>query len=103
MEKRAALGKFYYRPPNGESWCDLAFRIRSVWRDIRADFVDENIMIVTHEAVIRVFKYVLENLTEQEILAIDKAGNVENCAVTSYDFETETKKYVLRRENFCVV
>jgi broad specificity phosphatase PhoE len=102
MAKRAALGKFYYRPPQGESWCDLAFRIRCVWRDIRDDFVDENVMIVTHEAVIRVFRYVLENLTEQEILAIDRAGNVENCAITSYDFWAETRKFVLRRDNFCV-
>lgn len=102
MAKRAALGKFYYRPPNGESWCDLAFRIRCVWRDIRNDFADENVMIVTHEAVIRVFRYVLENLTEQEILAIDKAGNVENCGVTSYNFAAETRKFVLRQDNFCV-
>lgn len=102
MAKRAALGKFYYRPPNGESWCDLAFRTRCVWRDIRDDFAGENVMIVTHEAVIRIFRYVLENLTEQEILAIDKAGNVENCAITSYNFEAETRKFVLRQDNFCV-
>jgi len=102
MEKRAALGKFYYRPPNGESWCDLAFRIRSAWRDIREDFAGENIMIVTHEAVIRIFRYVLENLSEEEILAIDKIGDVQNCAVTSYNFETEARKFVLRHDNFCV-
>lgn len=102
MEKRAALGKFYYRPPSGESWCDLAFRVRGVWRDIRDDLAGENVMIVTHEAVIRVFRYVLEDLTEREILAIDKAGNVENCAVTSYDFMSETGKFVLREDNFCV-
>ena len=103
MEKRAVLGKFYYRPPHGESWCDVAFRIRSLWRDIRNDFVDENIMIVTHEAVIRIFRYVLENLSEEEILAIDKRGDVKNCAVTSYSFETEARKFVLRHDNFCVL
>lgn len=102
MAKRAALGKFYYRPPNGESWCDLAFRVRSVWRDMRDDFAGENVMIVTHEAVIRVFRYVLENLTEQEVLAIDKAGNVENCAITSYNFRADTQKFVLHQDNFCV-
>ena len=25
-----ALGKFYYRPPGGESWCDVILRLRSV-------------------------------------------------------------------------
>ncbi len=102
MDKRLHLGKFYYRPPNGESWCDVAFRIRGAWRDIREDFAGENIMIVTHEAVIRIFRYVLENLSEEEILAIDKIGDVQNCAVTSYNFETEARKFVLRHDNFCV-
>ena len=102
MDKRLHLGKFYYRPPNGESWCDVAFRIRGAWRDIREDFAGENIMIVTHEAVIRIFRYVLENLSEEEILAIDKIGDVQNCAVTSYNFETDARKFVLRHDNFCV-
>ncbi|MCA1626330.1 MAG: histidine phosphatase family protein, partial [Acidobacteria bacterium] len=85
-----------------ESWCDVAFRIRSVWRDIREDFADESVMIVTHEAVIRIFRYVLENLSEEEILAIDKSCNVQNCAVTSYNFEAETRKFVMCQDNFCV-
>ena len=102
MEKRAALGKFYYRPPHGESWCDVAFRIRSFWRDLRDDFPEESVMIVTHEAVIRIFRYVLENLSEQEILAIDRSCDVGNCFVTSYNFEAETGKLVLHQDNFCV-
>ena len=29
-KRRDLLGKFYYRPPGGESWADVALRIRSV-------------------------------------------------------------------------
>ncbi|MFL6115433.1 MAG: histidine phosphatase family protein, partial [Catenulispora sp.] len=29
-ERRDLLGKFYYRPPGGESWADVGLRIRSV-------------------------------------------------------------------------
>jgi broad specificity phosphatase PhoE len=101
-EKRLHLGKFYYCPPGGESWCDVAFRIRTVWRDIREDCADESVMIVTHEAVIRLFRYVLENLTEEEILAIDKSCDVQNCAITSYNFEVQTRRFVLCQDNFCV-
>ena len=103
MKKRAVLGKFYYRPPHGESWCDAAFRIRSAWRDIRDDFAGENVMIVTHEAIIRIFRFVLENLSEEEILEIDRMGDVQNCAVTSYDFDKADGKFVLRHDNFCVL
>ena len=29
-QRRDLLGKFYYRPPGGESWADVALRIRSL-------------------------------------------------------------------------
>jgi len=46
--RRARLGKLYYRPPGGESWADVALRLRSFLselRDVRhryqQDFVDQ--------------------------------------------------------------
>ena len=82
FKRREEIGKFYYRPPGGESWVDVAQRVRGFYRDIANA---ERILIVTHEVVIRVFRYVLENLTEEQILAIDKSCDVENGAITSYD------------------
>jgi broad specificity phosphatase PhoE len=32
--RRAWLGKFSYRPPGGESWADVALRIRTLFRDL---------------------------------------------------------------------
>ncbi len=96
--KREHYGKFYYRPVGGENWADVALRVRSFWSDLRQDFADENVLIITHEVVIRVFRYVLENLTEAEILAIDKSCDVENGAVTSYKFENG--KAILELDNF---
>jgi broad specificity phosphatase PhoE len=32
-DRRHWLGKFYYRPPGGESWVDVALRLRSFLRD----------------------------------------------------------------------
>jgi broad specificity phosphatase PhoE len=98
-KKRELLGKFYYRPIGGESWCDVAFRVRSVWRDIREKSADENVLIVTHEAVIRLFRYVLENLTEEEILAIDRACDVENCEITAYKFDETRSAMILQSDN----
>ena len=97
--KREELGKFYHRPIGGESWADVALRVRSFWGDLRENFADEKILIVTHEVVIRVFRYVLENLTEAGILAIDRASDVENCAVTSYYFDADGSKPSLKLDN----
>jgi 2,3-bisphosphoglycerate-dependent phosphoglycerate mutase len=97
--KREELGKFYHRPIGGESWCDVALRVRSFWRDLREMHADEKVLIVTHEVVIRLFRYVLENLTEAEILAIDRACDVENCAVTSYHFDADGNIPTLKLDN----
>ena len=81
---RAFLGKFFHRPPGGESWVDVAARIRSVIGDLRADHEGEDVVIVTHQAVILLFRYVLEGLTEAEVLAIDQAEEIGNTAITTY-------------------
>ena len=99
MAKREAIGKFYYRPPGGESWCDVALRVRNFWRDLYLNHPDERILIVTHEVVVRIFRYVVERLTEAEILAIDKASDVQNGAITSYHLEAETNKLLLKFDN----
>ena len=81
---RAFLGKFFHRPPGGESWADVAFRVRSVLTDLRLDHAGQRVMLVAHQAVITVARYVLEDMTEAEVLAADRAEEVVNTAVTTY-------------------
>ena len=81
-ERRAYLGKFWYRPPGGESWADVALRIRHVLRDIRSDYADERVLVVSHDVPILMTRYVLESLTPQE--AVELSGQVVNCGMTTY-------------------
>jgi broad specificity phosphatase PhoE len=83
--RRDLLGKFYYRPPGGESWADVALRIRSLLATESLRHDCDRLMIVAHQAVIMVFRYVLEELTEQELLAVDKEEQVANASVTRYE------------------
>ncbi len=82
--RRDDVGKFYYRPPGGESWTDVVLRVRSVLADIRAEYHDERVWVFSHQAVIMSFRYVLESLDEQGILAIDRHEALPNCAVSTY-------------------
>ena len=82
--RRAALGKFYYRPPGGESWCDVALRLRSVLQDLQSSFAGERVLIVAHQVIVLCFRYVIERLDELQLLDIDRAGDVANCSITSY-------------------
>jgi hypothetical protein len=48
-------------------------------------------------------RYLLENLTEEAILAIDREGDVANCALTEYRFDASAGVdggLVLERYNF---
>lgn len=99
-EKRERFGKFYYRPLGGENWADVALRLRSFWRDLCLNFADEKVLIVTHEVVIRVFRYVVEKMTEEEIMAIDRICDIENGAISWYQFDAQSNKLVLKLDNY---
>jgi broad specificity phosphatase PhoE len=61
-ERRRWLGKFYYRPPGGESWADVVLRIRSFLSDLDRCGAEGRHLIVSHDAVILLFRYVCEQL-----------------------------------------
>jgi broad specificity phosphatase PhoE len=82
---RAEIGKFYYRPPGGESWCDVILRLRSILDDLQLRHRRERVLIVAHQVIVLCFRYLLEQMNEQEILSIDRRADVANCSVTSYE------------------
>jgi broad specificity phosphatase PhoE len=42
------------------------------------------VWVFTHQAVIMSFRYLLEALTEQDVLAIDASTPLANCSLTVY-------------------
>ena len=86
-EFRRLLGKFYHRPPGGESWCDVILRLRGVLDTVSLHYGGRCVMIVAHQVVVLCLRYVIEGLSEDEILAIDREGDVANCSVTEYVFD----------------
>ena len=80
--RRRHLGKLYYRPPGGESWADIALRLRSFLRDLSGEPLDGPVLITTHDAVIILFRYVLEQLDERRLLELAAGESVGNASVT---------------------
>lgn len=100
---RTLLGKFYHRPPAGESWCDVVLRLRSLMDTIGLHYPGQDVLIVSHQVVVLCLRYLIERLSEQEILAIDHEGDVANCSITEYQFEEGRRKggeLVLKRYNY---
>ncbi len=102
-EFRRLLGKFYHRPPGGESWCDAILRLRSALDTIGLRNANRRVLVVSHQVVVLCMRYLVENMTEEEILAIDREGDVANCGVTEYRFNPALGKdggLRLERYNF---
>jgi 2,3-bisphosphoglycerate-dependent phosphoglycerate mutase len=92
--RRAAIGKFYHRPPGGESWTDSLLRVRSAVADLRRDCRGERVMVVAHQVVVLLLRYVVEGMTEAEVLDVDRQGDVANCSLTEYVLEGEDLRLV---------
>lgn len=102
-EFRRILGKFYHRPPAGESWCDVILRLRSALDTISLHHSENCVLIVAHQVVVLCLRYIFEELDEEQILTIDQDGDVANCGVTEYApaaNEGAGTRLHLRRYNF---
>lgn len=100
-ERRTFLGKFYHRPPGGESWADVILRLRSMLDTLSLHHAGERVLIVGHQVVVLCLRYLLENLDETRILAIDAEKDVLNCGVTEYVLDgDEGRNMSLVRYNF---
>jgi probable phosphoglycerate mutase len=81
-ERHTYLGKFWFRPAGGESWADVALRLRAALLEMRLTMHGQRILVVSHDVPILLARYVLEQLTVEEAVAL--SGEVRNCSVTSY-------------------
>ena len=80
--RRRWVGKFYYRPPGGESWADVALRLRSVLDDAeRRD--DGVLLVVAHDALVMLMLYLYLGLSEAELMEFALQNTVTNASVTT--------------------
>ncbi len=98
--QRAHVGKFYFRPPGGESWCDVILRLRSLTEMVTREHAAQRVLIVAHQVVVNCMRYLIEGMDERQILAIDAEGDVPNCGVTSYRLAESGQRLELDLVNF---
>ena len=80
-ERRRRLGKYYHRPPGGESWADVALRLRSFLGDAM-NAPGETAMVVAHDAVVMLILSVLLPLEESQLLEFAASHTVLNASLT---------------------
>jgi broad specificity phosphatase PhoE len=80
--RRRHLGRFYHRPPGGESWADVALRLRALLGDPMLEHDGQRVVCFTHEAPIHLARYVVEQLTEAQLSAAQRDDPIANCSLT---------------------
>jgi broad specificity phosphatase PhoE len=103
--RRKRLGKFYYRPPGGESWADVLLRLRALLRELRQDHPGGRVLLFGHEATVLLVRYLAEQLSEEELMTVARSNAIANTSISSWrrvgdEFEAEQFNTVehLRRE-----
>ena len=89
-ERREWIGKFYYRPPGGESWADVAQRVRAVLTDIGSTESHDSVLVTAHDVVILMFTYVAEGLDEEAVLARSRDEPLKNAAICRLERDEES-------------
>lgn len=84
--RRAQAGEFEYVPPGGESFADIAVRLKSFLDDLHVDHPGERVIVVAHDAVVLMMRAVVEQLSWDEVIAVEKeSGYVRNASISRFD------------------
>jgi probable phosphoglycerate mutase len=80
--RRAHLGKYYHRPPGGESWADVLLRLRSFLGDALARPEPAG-LVVAHDAVVLLLVALLTGMDERTLMGFAAEHTVLNASLTS--------------------
>jgi broad specificity phosphatase PhoE len=82
--RKRRLGKLYYRPPGGESWADVALRLRSFLRDADADAEADGGfgLLAVHEAIAWLAVFVCTGLDEAALFDLIAGHVLANASIT---------------------
>lgn len=84
--RRERVGNWVYRPPGGESLADVAVRVRSFLDELDVVAAGEQVLVVTHDAVVASMRYVLAGMGAA---VPDSLEPVPNASVSQWRREGE--------------
>ena len=82
-----AAGEYGYRPPGGgEDFSDIAARLTSFLNDLNRDHAGERVVVVAHDSVVLMMRYVIEGLNWESLAeVVAGAGRVLNASISRFD------------------
>lgn len=81
-ERRRRWGKYLHRPPGGESWADVALRLRPVMGELDERHPDQRVLLVVDDAVVLLVRAVCDGWDEEQVLEVARTSTVRNASLT---------------------
>ncbi len=85
FESREREGKYWYRLPGGENYPDVEQRLHSFLDKLVRDYAGKNVLVVTHQVPVKLFRALFEHLGEKEVLALE---DTPNCGIEKFLLDT---------------
>jgi probable phosphoglycerate mutase len=83
--RRSESGIWEYRPPGGESFADIRVRLTSFLEDLHREHSGRRVVIVAHDAVVLMFRAVIEDLDWEGLTAVEESvGAVRNASISRF-------------------
>jgi 2,3-bisphosphoglycerate-dependent phosphoglycerate mutase len=99
-ERAKLVGRFFHRPPGGESWADICLRVRSFLTDVARELGDARVLVVAHDVVIQLTRVIIEGMDEGPAVELVHGTSYANCGLTSFESGSEGPR--LERYNWTV-
>lgn len=74
-------GKYWYRFPGGENYCDVETRVNCFLEKLHRDYSGRSVLVVTHQVPFKLFRSLFQHLDEEGVLGLEP---VKNCAIQEY-------------------
>ncbi|WP_217369042.1 histidine phosphatase family protein [Nonomuraea antri] len=75
-------GDYVYRPPGGESFGDVAVRLRDFLGDLREEADGRRVLIVAHDAVVLILRHVIDETPDADLAAVARYAPIMNASVS---------------------
>ncbi|WP_328617356.1 histidine phosphatase family protein [Amycolatopsis sp. NBC_00355] len=83
--RKRRLGRFYYRPPGGESWADVVLRVRPLLAELSAERPGARVLLSAHEMTVFALRYLLEGVPEPDLMRAAATTAVPNGSLTTWE------------------
>lgn len=93
QEYEATFGKFYSKPPGGESIAHVCSRVHMFLNSLRRARTGKRVLVVTHGRVMLCFRFWIERILPSKAESLFAGGDIKNCGVLWYVWNGEEGRF----------